>query len=513
MNSLILDSHGKPIKAIARSGQYSSQNRKFYATDIVPRYTNTNNDPYSFLNSGERKQINQYALDLFRSSPLIHAAITRKNEWAFADGWCPIFRGVDTAWGKKVSEWLESNVYPVCNMAGSNYDFNRTLVSIANQIDIAGDVLILWVIARDGTAKLAVYPSNMVGARDTTGIVASGRYKNASIDDGVILNSSQTPIAYHILQDNKADDYDIAIRDGQLLYEPNELCRRGVSVVAPSLLTLLHLDDITSFLHRTVKNDAREGIIVSTATGTGEQYLGTNFNPMTADLGTAPPQDSKFQPHIIDMGDYTFINAKNGEKIESFKSDRPHTNTVEWMKYVAEQCCADLRWPLGLISPSKLNGTAARMVESDVQQAISTRQATLKKIARIYTEFAIARGIENGEIPATNSADWRAWDWSLPAEFVIDSYYADQTDLAGLTAGTKTLQQVVSRNGGNWMEHREQRDKENLDAIARASFYVAAAKTAGQELSFERAMDLVGIGTRQNAAPATEQTINTGANE
>lgn len=508
MASLILDRYGKPFAKSA--GTYSSQQRKLYSTHISPRYVNTNIDPYKFINPSERKQINQYALDLFRSSPMIHAAVTRKNEWAFSDSWCPVFKGQDTAWGKKVTEWLLNDVYPRCNIAGPNYNFNRTLVTIANQIDIAGDVLIILTTTRDGSAKLAIYPSTIVGNRDSKCIVETGRYKGRMIDDGVIYDSSEVfPIAYHVLQDDKSEDYDVSVRDGRLLFEPNELCGRGVSIIAPSLLSFLHLEDITSFLHRLVRNESKQGLIVSTDTGTGDAYLATNINPMTADLGSAPTHDSSFEPQLIEMGDYTFVNAKSGEKVESLKTDRPATNTVEWMKYVAEQCCSDLRWPLGLISPSKLNGTAARMVESDVQQAISTRQATVKQIAKLYTEFAIARGIENGEIPGTNSADWRAWEWSLPAEFVIDSYYSDQSDLAGLTAGTKTLQQVVSRNGGNWTEHREQRDKENIDAIMRAAEYVKAAKASGHDLSFSRALDLVGMGTRINASPVSEQSIST----
>jgi len=95
----------------------------------------------------------------------------------------------------------------------------------------------------------------------------------------------------------------------------------------------------------------------------------------------------------------------------------------------------------------------------------------------------------------------------MPAEFVING--TDAIDIQGWTAGTKTLQEIAARNAGDWLEVREQRDREAMDAYARASKHQAYVKSLGQDISFERALDVIGVGTSKNASPLSEQTITT----
>jgi len=398
--SLLVDRYGSPMALTSKS--YSSNTtRKLNSSNYTSQRWfggNTTNE-YTFLNPSERRLINQFALDLFRSSPTIHAAINKKNEWTCATGWKPLYRGSDIQWGKQATDYILNVVYPNCFVGSSNMTFNRLLLSIANQIDVAGDVLVVFVKTRDGLSRLALYPSNTIGQRDYgKQSVESGRYKGAIIDDGVIMNSSDTPFAYRVLQDNKEDDYDISVRDAQLVFEPTDLCRRGISIIAPSLLTYLSIDDIASALNRTVYNDSKQGIIVSTEQGTGDEYV-SDDGLMSADSQAVTAKASAFQPHIIETGDVMFVNAKSGEKVEPFKTDRPHTNTQEWIRYLSETVVYDLGWALPLISPEKLTGANAKMIESQVQQTIATRQQTLKRIANIYTTWALSNAMMNGDLP------------------------------------------------------------------------------------------------------------------
>jgi hypothetical protein len=503
--SLIVDRYGKPLAL--SSQRYSSTSRQLYS----PSYTSnryfggSNQDPYKFLNPSERRLINQFALDLFRSSPVIHSAITKKNEWACATAWKPMFRGNNTDWGKKALNYLNTVAYPNCSVGGSNMTFNRLLLTISNQLDISGDVLLVYVTTRDGLGRIALYPSNMVGHREFgKATVQDGRYKGASIDDGVICNSSNTPIAFRILQDKKEDDFDVSSRDAQLLFEPNELTNRGISVIAPSLLTFLSVDEISTALNRMVFNESKTGLVVSTDTGTGEKFVDGDNDLMAADTAGSTVSSGKFEPKIVDLGDVTFLSAKNGEKVESLKTDRPHSNAQEWIRYLTETVVSDLGWSLALISPEKLTGANAKMLESQVQQTISVRQQTLKRVANLFTLFALTKGMENGDVPKINTNDWRQWEWSLPAEFVING--TDAGDIQGINAGTKTLQEVTARGGGDWLEIRNQRTVELEDAITRADNLVTKS---GGKLSFERALTLIGVGSVPQVAPLSEQTIST----
>jgi len=252
---------------------YSSNNRRMTTLNIVPRFVNNASDPYRFLNFGERLRINQFALDLFRSSPLVNSAITRKNEWVCATGWHPIFCGQNAEWGKLAIDYLVNEALATCNVAGPNYTWNRTLLTIANQIDLAGDNLVVYA-PYDSGMRVAVYPSTLVGQRTLDKTIQDGRYAGSQIDNGVIFNRGNFPIAYNILQDTPEEDFILTLREAALIFEPTELCPRGVSLLASSLIHLLDRQDIQYYFNRHVKNASKMPIVVNTEQGTGQDYVG-----------------------------------------------------------------------------------------------------------------------------------------------------------------------------------------------------------------------------------------------
>ena len=494
-----------PIK---KSNTYSSTSRKLSQNWIVPRYVNYDTNPYRFLNQYERIWINRYALDLFRSSPLINAAITRKNEWACATGFEPIFKGQDPDWGKLALDYLNNIVLPTCNTAGPNYSWNRTLLTIANQLDIAGDCLIVFVPYAGGV-RLAVYPSSLVGQRDATlNTLTDGRYRGSEIDNGVIYSTrlQGLPVAYNILQDDPDEDFTYSIREAQLLFEPNELCKRGISILASPLIALLDNQDTSANINRGLKKLTNLPIVVNTESGTGEDFVEGPGETSMQGTTTITMDQSKqgSNANVLNFGDYTFFKAGAGEKYEIPNAPLPTTNAVEWVKYVSEECCSALRWPMGLLHPSSLgNTTAARAIEADVRRTIEVRQQTLIRLAKLFVSINLSAAMDAGLLPRTTNDDWRnGFTFSLPPEFVIDSYYADQTDLQGLKAGTKTLQEVISRNGGNWIDTNAQKLIENKSRIDHAKELVTYS---GNALTFERALDMAGNLGNINAAPLQEQ--------
>lgn len=506
--SLLVDRHGKALALSTNT--YSSNSRKLTNSRYVGQnrflFGGGNTNPYKFLNPSERRLINQFALDLFHSSPIVHSAIQRKNEWVCATAWKPLYRGSDPEWGKLATNYLNSVAYPNVYVGGSAMTFNRLLLTISNQIDVLGDVLTAFAINPDGIAQIELYPSTMVGSRDygkTT--VTTGRYQSATIDDGVITNRRGKPIAYRLLSDKAEDDYDVSARDAQLIYEPSEISVRGISILAPGLLTALTTEEISAALTQMCHTEAKRQLIVSTESGNGDAFADSS-NPMSdgIDDSNNSTVDVAFTPNTIDLGDVSFINAKSGEKIESLKSDRPHANAQEWIRYLTEAVVYDAQWALPLISPEKLNGANLKMIESQLQQTIAVRQQTLKRVTTAYTLFALAVAMENGDLPKLSSDDWRKWDWSMPPMFVINGTEAE--DIAAWTAGTETLDSIVSRYGSTATEIRTQRVIESKDAIDKANELVAYSKGS---LSFERALTIVGIGGNPQVTPLAEQTITT----
>lgn len=497
---------------------YSSNSRRMTTLNIVPRLVNNSSDPYRFLNFAERIRINQMALDLYRSSPLVNSAINRKNEWVCATGWHPYFCGQDTAWGKLATDYLINEALATCNVAGPNYTWNRTLLTIANQIDLAGDNLIVYA-PYDTGMRVAVYPSSLVGQRTFDKTIQDGRYAGSQLDSGVIFNRGNFPIAYNILQDTPEEDFILTLREAALIFEPNELCPRGISLLASSLIHLLDRQDIQYYFNRHVKNASKMPIVVNTEQGTGQDYVGgpgafesseTNDGQIidantTFNLTGLNGNGRLIQPTVIDMEDYTFFKAGSGEKIEVPTSLNPSTNEVEWLKLIGEECCSAMGWPIGLLHPSMLQGSVqVRMMEAQVKEQIRVRQKTLRNFAKSFVAMNISRAMDSGRLPRITTSDWRAFDFTMPAEFVIDSYYADQMKQTGLRTGTRTIQDVISSEGGNWEKVFDQRDIENRKKLDLAAGLVAYSKGS---LTFERALDLVASYGNQNAAPLQTQLL------
>ena len=495
---MLVDQHGNQIQS-----NYSSAKSKISSQWQRPRYVSFNNNGtnnFKSLDPTEKTTYHQLARDLFRSSPSIRAAITRKNSWACANGWTPKYKGVDQAYGKLILDYLQNVVYPNCNIAGGNYSFNRTLTTISNEIDVGGDCLVAFVVTRDNLLRLSLYPSSNVAQRNTTlKTVEAGRYKGNSIYDGVVYDTNLTPIAYSLLGETKEDDYFISARNSQLLFEPEEgQMFRGVSCIAASLIDALNTQDITDYLSRTVKLQSKMGIQIGTGTGTGEEYV-SNYGGIGAAEANTEATDNT--PVIQDMGDFIFFNSKENEGAKSFEPKQPGTGVPEWLRGIEEKVLYNIGWHLALISPNSIGSYAARIMESQVQQMISSRQQTLKRIAKTYCLASIARAIDNGDLPPSATNDWRNIDFHLPPSFVIDQYYSQQTAMQQWEKGNNSLSNITAKDGIDWLELRQQRETEADDALERAD-----RLTKKYNITMTRALDLI---TKQvvSSAPVQETVL------
>lgn len=470
-----------------------------------------NRNSYTFIDPSERQMLAAYAMDLYCSLPSLGSGINAKNNWSFAAGWRPTFKGKDKEWGKLATDYLLETVFPSCNVLGANYNFNRTLAVMGNAYDVSGETMAAFVTDRNNDPKISIIPSNRIGQRGVESEVKEGRYKGNKIQDGVIIAASGRPIAYRILGDDYkgTEDYDLPAYSGMLLFEPEHVNQyRGVTIVARSILSFLNVQDIENYLSRIVKLESMVGVIASVDGGDGKEFR-DSFGSVGSEEVTTTNTDKTSTPPVYSTsegGEMFFINSTAGEKLEAFRTDRPHTNTQEFLYNIEEKALYSVGWPLPLISTQKINSVAARQLESQIRQTIKSRQETMKKFAKTFCIFAISKGIENGVLKASQSDDWRKWDFSMPGLFTIDSYYSEQSDREGWKAGSTSLAEIASKKGEDWQELREQREIEDKDLIDRANSLVAYAVSKGQELSFNRAMDMVS-GKTINAAPVQEQWI------
>jgi hypothetical protein len=476
-----------------------------YAGQVRPRFYHPQ-DTATAVNVSSRTSLMGYSRELFATMGNLGGAIVQKNDWAFTDGWLPSFKGADQSWGDIAETWLTDKFFNVCNVRGSNFNFNTTLYLLGCALDVDGEALIVLTSSRDGFPLIQIVAAHRIGQRRSQEkTVTVGRYKGAQIIDGVIVNGNGRPVAYRILGDTEDDDYDISAQSAMLLTEPSWSDQyRGIPRLARVVLDALDTQDIDYYLKRTVKIESSQGIFHTTIAGTPD----TSAPLVGLEEDTAPfvaPANTGLVFEALQGGEILYGKAGAGEKLESFKTDRPHSNTEAFVNRIERRCLYGLGWPIELLDPSKVGGASVRLIQSLARKSIRSRQNTVERAARFIVAWAVSRAMASEFIPANYQDAWYNFDFTRPASITVDDGNESKADIEGLKIGTHTLSEVTAKEGKDWYEVREQTQKETEDLLTRAQDL-----SKRYTISFDKALELLsqrGPNPMPNSAQDNNATI------
>ena len=170
---------------------------------------------------------------------------------------------------------------------------------------------------------------------------------------------------------------------------------------------------------------------------------------------------------MIFGGEIMYAKAGVGEKIEFPNSDRPSPNTEAFIERLERRIYAALGWPYELLDPTVRNGGAIRLVQDLARQYITNRQTTLERRAKAAITFSLGYAMENGLLARNADSDWAKWSFTRPAKITVDNgNEASARD--GLKLGINTLSEIAAKKGSDWIQLRNQTQKETEDLLDRA---------------------------------------------
>jgi len=467
--SVILAPNGRPARRelASHSPRPSAIGNSLFATPSStgtsdhyrPRSLSFGGNLDQSLNGWQLRELRSSSRQLFAQVPILFAAIQQKATYAVGDAWQPQFYGLseNKAWGEEVEHWLTESFFPVADARGGGMDLTTSLELYSQALDVDGDEAMILTSARSGSGfpQVMFIPADQICGDAPE--IREGEFKGAKLANGCILDRDGMLIGYRVQTGPERDAFtDYSTRYCKLGFEPMFTGqRRGIPKVAPALLTWLDLQDIGDFLKRIVKIHSSQGITHYTESGTAD----TAETAITDNTDTdATDTDLKIQR--IEGGEFIYMKANSGEKLEPFNSTTPHPNTEAFVMRLQREGTRVLGWYLELTDPSGIGGAPVRLIQDGARATVRNRQKTLRNRYRKIISYAVAKGMKERLIPQNKSLDWWMFEPQLPGVLTVDEGYSRAADIDDLTRGLTTKARICAKSGGWYEDVDAQRDRE-----------------------------------------------------
>jgi capsid protein len=451
---MILDQYGQPAPV--------RRHKKWETSRLIEGAQNPGHLPqwmYSYgaidkeVSATEWRQLVAASRKLYANLGPAKGAISDKAMYSVGRAWQPEFRGQDTAWGQRATEWLSQEWYGVADARGPNYDFVTVLFLLSISVDRDGDVAILLTEQTDGYPAIQVIPAHRIGSRSYDTEVKGGRYNGLPIRNGVIFNRSGRPVAYRLLGDSEKTDRDVSARDVIHIFEPEWYDQaRGFPGFTHAINDLRSLMTTQGYEEKAAMLASELGLVEHNMTGMPNPE-DPEFALTASDVQPAQGATG-LTTQTLAGGAYRYFQAGTGSKIEIVKNDRPGQSWESFMDRLIRNAMVGLGWPYEMAwDVSKLGGANTRLCVAKAMRSVEDRQDLLRPVAKRCVGYAIAKAINLGVLP--QSDDWWKWDFSLPPRLTVDFGRDSNADRADYEAGIRTLTDILAEQGIKLEDHVE----------------------------------------------------------
>jgi capsid protein len=416
-----------------------------------------------------------------------------------SDDFTPSYVGADDNFKNRFREWLPLHDLSPDIASDASMQELRKLILVSAFRD--GDVGII-LTSSFGRPKFQLIPAHRIGGQYTGGgVVDGGEFDGAKIIDGVIVDpATHKPIGYRVLTGDRvtSTDYvDVSARSMRLFMASRDYIGqlRGQSLLGGSAFSWY---DIAEW----EKNELLAQRIASGITLIRKNEEG-EADPMSDALGIEKDESCNETAFYQEFqnGEIMYISPR--EDVQAFIANRPTENQREFIASAIRNALAYMGFsPDFSFDTTKIGGASLRVVADQANKRIVELQKTiLEPFGRWYYAYAVAKNIKNEVLPA--ALDYWKMKFIGSQRISADRRYDSQVDLAEMKAGVKTYAETTSVRGGDWMDVREQLDKEATDLLIRAQ---RLSSTFG--ISIQEAMTLLGDKVTAATAVSTNQSDN-----
>lgn len=423
----------------------------------------------------------------------LNTAIEQKNSWAFDDAWNAHFNGADTAWGEIAEAWLRDVWYPLCNIRGRYFHFNRSMKLSGKAWDTDGDDLMILTETATGFPQVAYFPATRVGSgpdgKNRNGeTVKGGAFDGANIVDGIITDRNWRMLGVRILNEDGEGSSDFSSYNVDLAFEPDWSDQgRGIPRVAVSLLRWMNLQDIDEFLQRGMKRASAVGLVAKTANGQAPvANIVTSEEDSPVTDGTSGV--TKVHYEAIEGGELYYLDAGANETLESLKFENPHPNAEAFIARLERGALAAVGWNYELLNIGSTGRAPTRMLADLANQSIWSRQDTGEIRAYRAVSYAIAKAMKRGDIPRNPIlGDAYMWEFGMPKPLSVDQGNDEAADRENLKLGTSSKTIIAQKKGYHRNEIRRHRRAEIMDLYQDA---LETEQKTGGKIPFDKALEL-----------------------
>ncbi len=457
-------------------------------------------DTKTNVSSYDRWEMVNYSRQVFAQIDTLWTAVDSKNNWALGDAWDAHYTGTDRAWGEEFENFINNVWMPNANVRGPQYDFKRSLKLSALAWDVDGDDAMVLTETVNGFPQLAFYPSTKIssaatnfGARSNQ-FVSGGEFDGAKLYDGVIYDRNSRVIGLRIVGED-GDYSDISAYNADLAYEPTWHDQgRGIPRVIVSLLKWLNLDDIDTFIQRSMKRASSVGVLVKNAEG--EAAIGNEIvsGQEVIDLGQTPADggsiaDRQVAYEEIEGGEMYYLSASEGEEMSALNFKNPHPNSEAFITRITRSALASVGWAIELLDLTSTGRAPTRLLCDLANQSIWSRQCTAYRRWRRAIAYATAKAMKTGYLRRNNDiVDAMSFEPGLPKPLSVDAGNDAQADREGLKLGTHNKAIIAQRTHGiHYKAIDKQREKEIYETLEAAERLSATHSW----LSKDRALELL----------------------
>jgi Phage portal protein, lambda family len=395
------------------------------------------------------------------------------------------YRGEDLDWKEQAEDLLYRHER-VCDIAGPPNTLRTWRKSLLRALYMDGDEGTVLVKGDDGQPYLQTIPGHRIMCDEDT--VKGGAFDGARCLDGVIVDSTNRPLAYRIVTSGEQKEVvyqDIPASAMSLAFLPIMAGQvRGFPILGLAAWDLQDIDETDRWEMLAQKGAASRVFQIFTESGEADPSADYIPGPNPGDVTAGTP--TGLYREVIDGGLNSYFKANSGEMMKAVEFNRPARAQLDFKSQKVRETMAGSGLSIDYhLDLTKIGGAPARVLIDQINRQICDLQIeVLEPQSRRFDAYRLSVFMANGQLPTVS--DWSNYEYQPGPKLSADEKYSSDVDAQEIRIGVKTRARSISRLGESLKDVRDQRQKEADDLFKRATELAAKYPTVGLNVILDR---------------------------